>query len=614
MLVLLGISFSAQAELACGFSFAWGEWKREGDTFTWNGEWAKTANREGWTKDGSVYITSTGMVYLFVSGAQEDNAYRVAVFVPREDGTYGSVYTSSYVLKGSRLGFGIEEGMLKLPEPGLYEGIVMVAVSGDGQVLEHTFDVLYNKSINKAGDEYSVTPTKRYYNLKTDDVLNFEEGYLDNRSADRDHSIPKEGIRILVDDREKAVFTGLAGRREINVSFSMNRNMDFSQGIVATMTLTETATGTSFTSTQVVSYEQMQDAWSTGRENYASEKAWEERKFYWNIFFDLPERWQEGEYELKLEVDGAGEDTVHAVLQKEFDPTPYYEKYCPRLTQLWIYNDPNSEDHWNDDCTVYYSQQGYLHLVVKGVEPGENYYALFQYTTQEGETHTLHRILKPGDKGVYDNIMISSLKGTWENIQLTVVGGGKILNHTFKLITRTGVNTESPWGLVFGADEQMLQFYHWGDDRLTMKDYQTESGFFVPAPRPGLYCVEPAEFYSMYVHLAFNGEPEGEKLIIYLIRAEDAGKPPEECAIFWKGWTMNPPYSDISGDGSWLLIDKVYQKHEGVNFWGIPGDIPSGAYQLVVQMGDKTEKIDFTLQVIEKDMVLEEIRKATEGE
>ncbi|MBQ4639046.1 MAG: hypothetical protein IJB69_00830 [Clostridia bacterium] len=126
--------------------------------------------------------------------------------------------------------------------------------------------------------------------------------------------------------------------------------------------------------------------------------------------------------------------------------------------------------------------------------------------------------------------------------------------------------------------------------------------------------MEPAELYSMYVHLAFNGEPEGETLIIYLIRAEDAGKPPEECAIFWKGWTMNPPYSDISGDGSWLLIDKVYQKHEGVNFWGIPGDIPSGDYQWVVQLGDKTELIDFTLQVIEKDMVLEEIQKATEGE
>lgn len=610
LVLLLGVCTGARAEMTFNFDQAPGEWSRDGDVFSWTGKWAYVSTREGWMDNNSVFITADGAVKLSVRGTEVGKTYHVAAFVPRGDGTYGSVYGDSHPVEGALHSVGVLHDMLVLPSPGLYKGIVVMVVCDDGQVLEHTFDVLFDGGVYKASDEYRVAPSERFYTELGDGVLAMDEGYL-FCWQDSKKTVPKEGLRILVDDRENTVYSGHGRMNKFYVQFAMHKNMDFSRGFSVMATLTEVATGKSFISTDVVSYDDIMYAISTGEDLYSNKKEREEAKHFWSVVVDLPTYWNEGEYELKVEVTGAGEDTVRVKLKKELDPAPYFAKCCPQLAELCIDFGQELSDRWNENGKVYFSKQGFFHLAVRNVECGEDYYALLQYTTPEGETFSQYRALIPSGRSAYENFQIASVAGTYKDIRLTVVGAGEVITHTFDMKVETSVDKNNPQGLVFGVDEWMKPLNFMGESWLGLEDYQTESGFFVPAPLPGVYQVTPADYYSLYFHLAFNDEPKGETLIIWLIRAEDAGKPPEECALFGKSWTLNTPYGDVEADAGWRGMDRVYRKREGIDVYKIPGNIPSGDYQWIVQLGDKTEVVDFTLEVIDEKTVLEAIEQAS---
>lgn len=603
-LVLMSISLCGNAEMAFNPNAdpSRAELVKEGDTFVWKGPLLFTQPRGGWREDGSLYITNDGMLNdrMFpYTGMESGKAYCMTVFVPRSDGTYGSVYVR---FKGSS--FLLEEGILTFPEPGLYEGIVAVFTSEDGEVYEHTFDVLYDPLLNDDDNEYRMTPEKKYFDTVQEEVWELLDEPLMQCFVSDDQTLPTKGIRICADDRDRVAYSGIESMTRLSIGFAVHKKANLKNGLTYTMTLTELATGKSVSKTESQSWAEIKEKWQR-IEKYVHPDSVLFNKYHFSIEFDLPADWQEGEYELKIEADGVGEDTIRVQMRKEFNPLPVYWKYCPELLL--------GDLGWANGGSINYSDTGYLQLSMTGLKKGQNYYALLQYTTPEGQTFTQHRALKPHRNSYYENFLITSVAGTYENIQLTVVGGGEIvLSHTFDFVAETSWNTESPEGLVFGLDNEMKSWVFMGDNTLSMEDYETESGFFVPSPRPGVYQVTPAEFYSIYVYLAFNGEPEKENLIIALIKAEDAGKPLEECAVFWKSWTLQPPYEAISGDGAWPDIDKVYQTKKGVYFYGLPGNIPSGDYQLVVQLGDKTETIDITLQIIDEEMVMEEIRKAEE--
>ena len=611
LVVLLGFCVCARAELGMNLEINgayYGEWSKEGDTYFCKGPKQFDYYREGWLEDGSLCITSDGTFSLYISGAEEGKKYRTALFVPRSDGTYASICN---VMSGPIVSLGISEWNPVLLEPGLYEGFVAVVTSEDGEVFEHTFDVLCAPDVNKKGTEYSVTPEKKFFDTEQEDARYLWDNYLSGPLG-RSRTLPKKGVSFMFTDRKNVVFSGLDGMDTLYLEFGLNKKANLKGGLHYTVTLTELATGKSFSTTGGRSWDDIQRDWQR-IEEYFSRDYIDLNKYSFPFEFELPPDWQEGEYELKIEVDNVGEDALRIQLKKDFNPIPIYQKYCPDLPMHKSSNDNTEEDYeegWNWDSSVYYSEQGFLHLELYGVKPGKDYYALFQYTTPDGQTFTQYRQMKTNGNVCSENFLISTVAGTYEDIQLTVAGGGEIvLSRTFDMVVKTGVDT-APRGLVFGLDEEVKAWVFMGDDTLSMEDYQTESGFFVPYPRPGVYQVTLAEFYSIYVHLAFNGESE-ENLIIALIKAED-GKPLEECERWWISGTIYPPHEDMFVDERWPGIEKVYQKHEGINFYGLPGNIPAGDYQLVVQLGDKAEIIDITLQIIDEEMVREEIRKAEE--
>lgn len=612
LVVLLGFCVCAQAELGMNLeiNLAYqGEWTKKDDAYLWTGPKSSYYNREGWLEDGSLYITSDGTFDLYISGAEEGKMYRTALFVPRSDGTYASICNA---VSGPIVSLGIWEWNPVLLEPGLYEGFVAVVTSEDGEVFEHTFDVLCDPDVNKEGTEYSVTPVKKFFDTEQEDARHLWDNYLFG-PCELIEKLPPKGVNFMFADRKNVVFSGLDGMDTLYLEFMLNKKANLKGGLHYIVTLTELATGKSFSTTGGRSWDDIQRDWEW-IEEFFSRDFIDLNKYSFEIKYELPPDWQEGEYELKIEVDNVGEDALRIQLKKEFNPIPIYQKYCPDLPMQKSSDDNAEEDYeegWNWDSSVYYSEQGFLHLVLYDVKPGKDYYALFQYTTPEGQTFTQYRLMIPDGNGRYENFLITSVAGTYENIQMTVVGGGEIvMSRTFDFVAETSWNTESPRGLVFGSDQEVKPWNYRGEERkYSLEDYQTESGFFVPYPQSGVYQVTPAEFYSIYVHLAFNGEPE-ENLIITLIKAEDAGKPLEECERWWISGTIYPPYEDMFVDERLPGIDGVYQKHEGVDFYGLPGNIPSGDYQLVVQLGDKTETVDITLQIIDEEMVMEEIRKA----
>lgn len=477
--------------------------------------YSNTGISSGWSEDRTVFVSDWGHVLLGFVGL-EPGEYRVALFVPQANGGTGVEYNTMECREKDELTYAFCGAVSSYP--GVFEDVTLV-VTGNGEVYEHTFDVQVQNE-----EEYMI----EYHQDGARDGLYYQSWSFASaiRKGGRidyeDFVKPDSGISIsnpLTGD----VYTGYEGEMHMSSYISLDRVYSWEENweFGVDYSLTNLTTG------QVIASERT----GAGRGDNG--------KFsYLVLDVELPEVWDEGEYQLSVEVFRSvydaeqgqsvdkvslGTDTVNFFLEKEFDPRPIYAKYTHDDLRFNLNHGWNAA--WNEDYTyLTLTDAPNLHFEIMGMKPGVTYRCALIGKTVSGEEFCcpLSFEAESATKNTSDGwVNISYQSGVYTDLTLMAYGGGEFIAYTFDCEVKLPAESEQVGvGNIFGSYEDR-DYFGW------VSEYNEE----IPQPQSGyaIYMPENCIFTGytgnvLSVPYIFSEEYSGLSNISMTLTEEATGK------------------------------------------------------------------------------------------